>query len=191
MDNYILPRMVQRQSSVHDCNNTTNSRRIIMRHHYDDRHGIIMMIGTASKPTGGYYVMDKWDNNALSFRTATNGPILFTSSRHSWLPQAYADTKVMIQLSCVKAYQSAPRDAWNTAIQLGFADSRYTGPCFQGMSSHDVSSFVQSVNSSFLECERGCKSIISDSDLDSKPATIQNGDGPRRRTLNPPRQQKR
>ena len=35
------------------------------------------------------------------------------------------------------------------------------------MSSHDLRSFVESVNSSFLDCERGCKSIISDSDLDS------------------------
>lgn len=52
-------------------------------------------------------------------------------------------------------------------MQLGFADSTYTGPCFQGLSSLDISSFVQSVNSSFLDCERGCKSIISDSDLDS------------------------
>lgn len=43
----------------------------------DDTEGIIMMIDTASKPTGGYYVMDKRDDSALSFRTATQGPVLF------------------------------------------------------------------------------------------------------------------
>lgn len=52
-------------------------------------------------------------------------------------------------------------------MQLGFADSRLTGPCFQWMSSHDISSFVSSVDNAFLDCDRGCKSIISDSDLES------------------------
>ena len=117
----------------------------------DDTEGIIMMIDTASKPTGGYYVIVKLDNDSMSFRTATNGPVVFTSSKKSWLPMAYADNKVLIQLSCVKGYQSAPRDVWDMAIQLGFANSRYTGPCFQGMSSHDVQSFVESATSTFLD----------------------------------------
>ena len=43
----------------------------------DDTDGIIMVIDTASKPTGGYYVIDKWENNAMSFRTATNGSVVF------------------------------------------------------------------------------------------------------------------
>ena len=73
-----------------------------------------MMIDTASKPTGGYYVIDKWENNAMSFRTATNGPVVFTSSRHSWLPLAYADNKVMIKLSCVKKVTKAPPEKYGT-----------------------------------------------------------------------------
>ena len=108
----------------------------------DDITGIVMMIDTASKPTGGYYVLDKKEDNSLSIRLAMLGPMLLTSSRHSFLPQAYGDAKVLIQLSCIEGYQSAPRSVWNMAMQLGFAESRYTGQCFQGMSSHDVSSFV-------------------------------------------------
>ena len=65
-----------------------------------------------------------------------------------------------------EGYQSCPRSTWNQLMRLGYARTRYSGACFQGLISSDVDRFSTGREQLYMDSERDAKSIISDDDSD-------------------------
>lgn len=134
----------------------------------DDAEGVVMLIDTDHKPTGGFYVMDTWNGNTITSRFSSNGPLLLRAGRDAFMPMSYDSEKIIIQLHTIRHYQSVPRYDWDRLIRMGYANSRFEGASFRGMVKNDVLRFEQSMNSTTLDSEHPGKSIFSDSDYDDR-----------------------
>lgn len=134
----------------------------------DNTVGVVMIVDTSENDkTGGYYIINSEGNSTISTHASNIRPLLLTSGLQSYLPQAYSEAKVVIRLDTPKGYQTTPRRHREVAMNMGYGTSRFTGACFQGLVSADLTRFQTNINNNYLDCERTCKSIISDSDLDS------------------------
>ena len=73
----------------------------------DDTTGIVMLLDTEANPSGGFYVLDTEANNTITTHPSDGSPLLLHSGKHSVLPIAYAEHKIIIKVSTTKTWQTA------------------------------------------------------------------------------------
>ena len=73
----------------------------------NDAEGVVMLIDTDHKPSGGFYIMDTMNNNSIASRLSSNGPLLLRANRDAYMPMTYDKEKMIVQLKTIRRYQSA------------------------------------------------------------------------------------
>jgi hypothetical protein len=108
--------------------------------------GIVMVLDTSF--CGEYYIDEPGSGNPVYTHQSKNGPMLLQAQRSEYLPKAYSDMKTIITIGVLKNHQSTPRSVLDSAMLLGYAQSRFPRTSFQGLNSKDIEEEPIQLNSS-------------------------------------------
>ena len=128
------------------------------------RVGTVMVMDVDDIPNTRFYIKDTSNESPIRVHTTANGPTLLRAGIDEYMPAAYNKEYTVVIFYIAEGYQSCPRSTWNLLMRLGYARSRFSGACFQGLNSFDVNRFNTGRMQLYMDSERDAKSVISDED---------------------------
>ena len=60
----------------------------------DDTVGVVLVVDTSDRPTGGYYIIDSQGDSTINTHDSGNGPLLLRPGKSSYLPQSYGNRRL-------------------------------------------------------------------------------------------------
>ena len=126
--------------------------------------GTVMVMDAYDTLTSKFFIKDTSNESPIYVHTTANGPMLLQTGRDEYVPAAYVKEYTVVIFYITEGYQSCSRSTWNLLMRLGYARSRFSGACFQGLNSSDVNRFNTARMQLYMDSERDAKSAISDDD---------------------------